>query len=260
MCPRPSGPGRAPGRRIRWICFPAARGVMGPDEGDAAPVPPDRRKGAAGGERPAQPLVERSLPPDRERHHHPAQRPAPRRHRVHRRLHHPASPRVGARRAPGVVPPDGPVGRRHLPRVHRHAGPPGHQRASRAPVPLRPARRRTAVRRGRRTRRLRSGRREPLPDGPHPGHADSGEVRGFWFGDEPSYPEPAFYSHTAPEPDGLQRQPLEPAAARWTESKGGRRTSRPSTAAEAPKALSSSPDRSTARPRSAATCAIRTAT
>ncbi len=31
---------------------------------------------------------------------------------------------------------------------------------------------------------------------------------GFWFGDERSYPEPAFYSYTAPEPDGLQRQPL----------------------------------------------------
>ncbi|MFC9188935.1 MULTISPECIES: DUF5996 family protein [Streptomyces] len=43
---------------------------------------------------------------------------------------------------------------------------------------------------------------------------------GFRFGDERSYPEPAFYSYTAPEPDGLQRQPLEPAAARWTESNG----------------------------------------
>ncbi|ARF60553.1 hypothetical protein B1H20_03470 [Streptomyces violaceoruber] len=43
---------------------------------------------------------------------------------------------------------------------------------------------------------------------------------GFWFGDERSYSEPAFYSYTAPEPDGLQRQPLEPPAARWTESNG----------------------------------------
>ncbi|MFE9461832.1 DUF5996 family protein [Streptomyces californicus] len=43
---------------------------------------------------------------------------------------------------------------------------------------------------------------------------------GFWFGDERSYPEPAFYSYTAPEPDGLQRQPLQPAAARWMESNG----------------------------------------
>lgn len=43
---------------------------------------------------------------------------------------------------------------------------------------------------------------------------------GFWFGDERSYPEPAFYSYTAPEPGGLQLQPLEPAAARWTETNG----------------------------------------
>ncbi|MFF2728875.1 DUF5996 family protein [Streptomyces sp. NPDC058008] len=43
---------------------------------------------------------------------------------------------------------------------------------------------------------------------------------GFWFGDERSYPEPAFYSYTAPEPEGLERQPLEPEAARWTESNG----------------------------------------
>ncbi|MFD4792356.1 hypothetical protein KZO11_32005 [Streptomyces anulatus] len=43
---------------------------------------------------------------------------------------------------------------------------------------------------------------------------------GFWFGDERSYPEPAFYSYTAPEPGDMQRQPLEPAAARWTESNG----------------------------------------
>ncbi|MEU1368294.1 DUF5996 family protein [Streptomyces sp. NPDC005803] len=43
---------------------------------------------------------------------------------------------------------------------------------------------------------------------------------GFWFGDERSYPEPAFYSYTAPEPDGLERQPLDPPAARWTESNG----------------------------------------
>ena len=39
---------------------------------------------------------------------------------------------------------------------------------------------------------------------------------GFWFGDE-TLPEPAFYSYTAPEPDGLTDQPLEPAAARWAE-------------------------------------------
>jgi hypothetical protein len=37
---------------------------------------------------------------------------------------------------------------------------------------------------------------------------------GFWFGD-PSFPDPAFYSYTAPEPDGLAGEPLEPAAAYW---------------------------------------------
>jgi hypothetical protein len=37
---------------------------------------------------------------------------------------------------------------------------------------------------------------------------------GFWFGD-PSFPEPAFYSYTAPEPTGLADQPLEPEAAWW---------------------------------------------
>ncbi|MGW9448553.1 DUF5996 family protein [Streptomyces sp. NPDC055632] len=43
---------------------------------------------------------------------------------------------------------------------------------------------------------------------------------GFWFGDDRSYPEPAFYSYTAPEPDGLARQPLEPATAQWTQNNG----------------------------------------
>jgi hypothetical protein len=42
---------------------------------------------------------------------------------------------------------------------------------------------------------------------------------GFWFGDE-NFPEPAFYSYTAPEPDGLDSEPLQPETARWTESRG----------------------------------------
>ncbi|MFF4652237.1 DUF5996 family protein [Streptomyces sp. NPDC001380] len=42
---------------------------------------------------------------------------------------------------------------------------------------------------------------------------------GFWFGD-PAFPRPAFYSYTAPEPEGLAGQPLEPAAARWVERNG----------------------------------------
>jgi hypothetical protein len=38
---------------------------------------------------------------------------------------------------------------------------------------------------------------------------------GFWFGD-PTYPEPAFYSYTAPEPERLASEPL-PEGARWLE-------------------------------------------
>ena len=37
---------------------------------------------------------------------------------------------------------------------------------------------------------------------------------GFWFGDD-RFAEPAFYSYTAPEPDGLAAEPLEPSAAEW---------------------------------------------
>ncbi len=42
---------------------------------------------------------------------------------------------------------------------------------------------------------------------------------GFWFGDD-TFPEPAFYSYTAPEPPGLADEPLQPAAARWIERNG----------------------------------------
>jgi hypothetical protein len=41
---------------------------------------------------------------------------------------------------------------------------------------------------------------------------------GFWFGD-PTFPEPAFYSYTAPEPAGLADEPL-PAGARWHDRGG----------------------------------------
>ncbi|MGH3824202.1 MAG: DUF5996 family protein [Pseudonocardiaceae bacterium] len=44
---------------------------------------------------------------------------------------------------------------------------------------------------------------------------------GFWFGDD-NFPAPAFYSYTAPEPTGLIDEPLQPAAARWVEQRGGR--------------------------------------
>jgi hypothetical protein len=42
---------------------------------------------------------------------------------------------------------------------------------------------------------------------------------GFWFGD-PSFPEPAFYAYTAPEPAGLADEPLRPAAAAWVPMAG----------------------------------------
>lgn len=37
---------------------------------------------------------------------------------------------------------------------------------------------------------------------------------GFWFGDS-SFDGPAFYSYTAPEPDDLADQPLQPETAKW---------------------------------------------
>ncbi|WP_113701801.1 DUF5996 family protein [Nonomuraea lactucae] len=43
---------------------------------------------------------------------------------------------------------------------------------------------------------------------------------GFWFGDD-AFPEPAFYSYTAPEPDGLDSEPLKPEAAQWITQRGG---------------------------------------
>lgn len=42
---------------------------------------------------------------------------------------------------------------------------------------------------------------------------------GFWFGDD-KFPEPAFYSYTAPEPQGLTEEPLRPASARWVPDRG----------------------------------------
>jgi hypothetical protein len=37
---------------------------------------------------------------------------------------------------------------------------------------------------------------------------------GFWFGDH-RIPEPAFYSYTSPEPEGLSAEPLSPHWAEW---------------------------------------------
>lgn len=45
---------------------------------------------------------------------------------------------------------------------------------------------------------------------------------GFWFGDdkENGVSAPAFYSYTAPEPDGLADEPLQPHPASWQEANG----------------------------------------
>lgn len=65
-----------------------------------------------------------------------------------------------------------------------------------------------------------SGRRAQLPEGVDPvtREAYSHEVIscGFWVGDE-NVREPAFYSYTAPEPDGLTGQPLKVEGASWQE-------------------------------------------
>lgn len=42
---------------------------------------------------------------------------------------------------------------------------------------------------------------------------------GFWAGDD-VVREPAFYSYTFPLPEGIEKQPLKPAAAKWVESNG----------------------------------------
>lgn len=65
-----------------------------------------------------------------------------------------------------------------------------------------------------------SGRRAELPEDVDlvTREAYSHEVIscGFWVGDE-NVREPAFYSYTAPEPQGLTDQPLRPEAATWQE-------------------------------------------
>jgi hypothetical protein len=45
---------------------------------------------------------------------------------------------------------------------------------------------------------------------------------GFWFGDDKpnSVAAPAFYSYTAPKPDGLENEPLEPQKSFWTPDGG----------------------------------------
>ncbi|HSK97613.1 MAG TPA: DUF5996 family protein [Euzebyales bacterium] len=68
-----------------------------------------------------------------------------------------------------------------------------------------------------------SGRRAPAREGAGAVDADaySHEVIafGFWAGDD-NVPHPAYYSYTAPAPDGLTDEPLRPAGARWDPSAG----------------------------------------
>ena len=61
---------------------------------------------------------------------------------------------------------------------------------------------------------------QPPTNDPVTREAYSREVvsSGFWFGD-PSYPDPAFYSYTAPEPGGLADAPL-PHGATWLDRNG----------------------------------------
>lgn len=62
----------------------------------------------------------------------------------------------------------------------------------------------------------------PMPDAdPVTREAYSHEVIsfGWWPGDD-NVRAPAFYAYTAPEPDDLISQPLEPEPARWVESRG----------------------------------------
>lgn len=42
---------------------------------------------------------------------------------------------------------------------------------------------------------------------------------GFWFGD-PKIPEAAFYAYTAPEPEGIASEPLQPDSASWVDQGG----------------------------------------
>jgi hypothetical protein len=70
-----------------------------------------------------------------------------------------------------------------------------------------------------------SGRPAPVAGDADPVSAEaySHEVIafGFWPGDDRRTPYPAFYSYTAPEPDGLRDQPLRPEAAVWQDTGNG---------------------------------------
>jgi len=70
-----------------------------------------------------------------------------------------------------------------------------------------------------------SGRRAPAIPGADPVTAEaySHEVIafGWWPGDDRRTPYPAFYSYTAPEPDGLREHALAPGGAAWQDTGNG---------------------------------------
>ena len=70
-----------------------------------------------------------------------------------------------------------------------------------------------------------SGRRAPPIEGADrvTAEAYSHEVIafGWWPGDDRRTPYPAYYSYTAPEPEGLRREPVQPAAASWHDTGAG---------------------------------------
>ena len=70
-----------------------------------------------------------------------------------------------------------------------------------------------------------SGRPAPVLPGADPVTAEaySHEVIafGFWPGDDRRTPYPAFYSYTAPEPEGLSTAALEPVGAEWQDTGSG---------------------------------------
>jgi len=65
-----------------------------------------------------------------------------------------------------------------------------------------------------------SGRHARLPEGANllmrEGYSHEVISFGFWPGDD-NVPGPAFYSYTAPAPEGLTEQPLNPSGASWQE-------------------------------------------
>lgn len=68
-----------------------------------------------------------------------------------------------------------------------------------------------------------SGRRAPVSPDADPvtkaAYSHENISAGFWAGDS-NFREPAFYSYTHPEPDGLAGEPLKPGEAWWQEQNG----------------------------------------